>query len=117
MKPTSSGSPEPTQAAAPLHSIAKCPICEGGLCGIRVCTGDDPTVPIEPRGFVLCDECEALWYEPDVRSEHGYVDPESPRCPVCNSGLWGGSRWATRQEIETIGWADAIDASLDLDST
>jgi hypothetical protein len=99
--------------SGPLHSIATCPICGGGLCGVRICTGDDPTEAMPGGGFVMCDECEAVWMEPDVATEHVYVDPEKPQCPICRSGLWSGSRWADRNEVQSLGWASSMDPKLD----
>ncbi|MCA9140597.1 MAG: hypothetical protein KDB00_27685 [Planctomycetales bacterium] len=105
--------PRASQTNEPLHAIATCPICGGGLCGIRICTGDDPTEVMPRQGFVMCDECEAVWMEPDVRTQHIYVDPEQPRCPICRAGLWAASRWATRDEIEMLGWTGAVESDLD----
>ncbi|QDV43164.1 hypothetical protein Enr13x_30180 [Stieleria neptunia] len=102
--------------SGPLHSIAICPICGGGLCGIRICTGDDPTEPLTDRGFVMCDECEAVWMQPDVQTEHRYVDAQNSACPVCQAGLWTASRWADRADVQRLGWSDRIDASLDGES-
>ena len=108
---------EPIESSVgPLHSIAHCPICGGGLCGVRICAGDDPTEPLPGRGFILCDECEAVWMQPDVSSEHLYVDPETPKCPICGGNLWRTSRWATHDEIRQLGWSAAIDPKLDVAS-
>ncbi|WP_182865842.1 hypothetical protein [Stieleria mannarensis] len=109
-----SPSPPPDHAAiAPLHSVAVCPICDAGLCGIRICTGDDPTEPMPRRGFVICDECEAVWMVPDVRTVHQYLDSRNPICPICHAGLWTASRWADRDDLERLGWSHAVDAALD----
>ncbi|MEL6108238.1 MAG: hypothetical protein AAFU85_19605 [Planctomycetota bacterium] len=96
----------------PLHSIARCPVCEGGLCGIRICTGDDPTQKAPSAGFVMCDECEAIWLEPDLTAAPTYADPESPTCPIYHCGLWGGTRWANREEVERLGWTSNVDTDL-----
>lgn len=109
-----SASPSTPQAAGPHHSIAQCPICGGGLCGVRVCSGDDPTDASARKGFVMCDECEAVWLEPDIASEHIYVDPVDPICPICQGGLWSTSHWAHHDEIELIGWTHALNRSLDV---
>lgn len=61
----------------------------------------------------MCDECEAVWMEPDIDSGHIYVDPASPKCPVCHGGLWTTSRWAVGDEVEMLGWTSAIDPQLD----
>jgi hypothetical protein len=97
----------------PFHSIAHCPVCGSGLCGIRICTGDDPTESIPGRGFVMCDECEAVWMEPDISGEHLYADPENPVCPICRGGLWRNSRWADQSDVNELGWDQAVDPDLD----
>lgn len=101
--------------SGPLHSITTCPVCDGGLCGIRICTGDDPTTAMPEKGFVMCDECEAVWLEPDIATKHIYVDSVAPKCPICRGGLWGCSRWAERSDLETLGWMNYIDPDLDVD--
>ncbi len=94
----------------PQHSIDYCPICGGGLCGIRICGTEDP----QPHGLVVCDECEAVWLEPDTLSEHQYLDPCDTRCPICHRPLWGSeSRWATADDVAALGWQSAVDANLD----
>lgn len=107
---------------SPKHSVATCPICGGGLCGIRLCGlepgggqrrlarfGDDGI-----HGLVVCDECEAIWLEPDVSTVHQYPSIVDPRCPVCDGPLWGPqSRWADQADLEVVGWTTAVDASLD----
>lgn len=108
---TSSSQGSPT--LGPQHSVAQCPICDGGLCGVRVCSGDDPTEATPAKGFVMCDECEAVWLTPDVTSEHIYVDLEDPICPICHAGLWSTTHWADRSEVELLGWSGAINPDLD----
>lgn len=129
----------------PLRSISTCPICGGGLCGIRFCRGPHSVDPrpdaiepaadewnsgeasnselqsppldpvITPHGLVVCDECEAIWRQPDVASPHSYADPEHPLCPICGVPLWSDRcSWAGDEEIAELGWADAVDHSLDM---
>ena len=38
----------------PFHSIGFCPVCGGGLCGVRLCSEDSP------HGLISFDECEAI---------------------------------------------------------
>ena len=107
---------------SPIHSIGFCPICGGGLCGIRIC-GVDPATADDrfeklandgPHGFVICDECDATWLAPDLKTAHQYPDIEDERCPICGEPLWGtASRWAEWQDIESLGWEFAVDRSLD----
>ncbi|MEM9644219.1 MAG: hypothetical protein AAF989_04425 [Planctomycetota bacterium] len=123
---------------SPFHSVSHCPICGGGLCGVRLCglPSDavrtrllvDPTDPpfggeaappatdvtVGPHGLIVCDECEAIWCEPDTSSEHQYPDPEDPRCPICRTALFGpGNHWANRAEVAFLGWEQQIDPKLD----
>ena len=136
---------------SPFHSISQCPICEGGLCGVRICglpdhqqfagqqsagqqlrnqfvSITDPPFGGEaapasnhhvdrtagPHGLVVCDECEAIWLEPDTTSEHQYPDPENAKCPVCGDHLWNGNNhWANRVEVAFLGYGSKIDSALD----
>ena len=107
---------------SPKHSIDFCPICGGGLCGIRICgvdaegaaqrfakTGSDAA-----HALVICDECEAIWLEPDLTTAHQYPAIEDARCPICSQLLWGKtSHWADLKEIETLGWEYAVNPELD----
>ena len=107
---------------SPQHSIDFCPICGGGLCGIRIC-GVPPREPgtflenayENAHGLILCDECEAIWLDPDVTTDHQYPDAEDGACPVCSASLWGeNSRWAGAADIEALGWTAAINHDLDV---
>jgi len=88
--------------------VNNCPICQCGLRRVRACTG----TPENPHlhGFVLCDDCETVWLEPDPKSEPLYPDAETttgPVCPVCREPLYGPqSRWATEQDVIALGWRD-----------
>ena len=108
----------------PKFCIASCPICGGGLCGIRVCT-TDPGSPDEAgeetsqdaggrlHGFVICDECEAIWMEPDVTTAHRYPSAIDPKCPITGQDLWGPQgRWADWEDLQALGWEAAIDPAL-----
>ncbi|MGI9474378.1 MAG: hypothetical protein ACR2NZ_22745 [Rubripirellula sp.] len=107
---------------SPHHSINFCPICGGGLCGIRIC-GIDPSKSEErfartgsdaAHGLVICDECDAIWLEPDLATAHQYPDLEDARCPICAETLWGvNSRWANQEDVETLGWEFAVNPELD----
>ncbi len=93
----------------PRFSLGQCPICEGGLCGIRICGIDSP----HPHGLVVCDECEAIWRSPDLSSPHQYTDSVDARCPVCARELWGeNSRWADWDDVVRLGWQSMIDPGL-----
>ncbi len=107
---------------SPQHSIGFCPICGGGLCGIRICGVDDAgtdarfaqTGSDAPHGLVICDECDAIWLEPDLTTAHQYPSAEDSRCPLCSLPLWGNqSRWADAVDIESLGWEFAVNPALD----
>lgn len=110
---------------SPKHSIDFCPICGGGLCGIRICgiERDDDSVAkrfsatgsTEPHGLILCDECEAIWLEPDTSTAHQYPDVEDAKCPICKEALFGpAGRWASADDIETLNWRYAVNPDLDM---
>lgn len=129
---------------SPQHSIDFCPICGGGLCGIRIIgapavndTEDAPAQPpldqqasaidpasitqTQPHGLVICDECEAIWLEPDISTVHQYPDLENAVSPISGQPIWGdGSRWASMEDVELLGWTEAVnpelDAELDVDT-
>jgi len=112
---------------SPKHSIGFCPICGGGLCGIRICGVDRVSADAhlaqstdhEPaaHGFVICDECDATWLVPDLETVHQYPDIEKACCPICSQPLWSeASRWADWREIESLGWEFAVDRDLDVTS-
>ncbi len=68
-----------------------------------------------PHGLIVCDECEAIWTEPNISAEHQYPDAEEARCPVCTLPLWGPqSRWATFDDCSELGWIDEIDPQFDV---
>lgn len=82
-----------------------CPICGCGLRRLRACSGASATPGL--HGYILCDDCETMWLEPDVRSPHSFPDAESPACPVCGQPLFGPqARWASLQDLYEIGWQD-----------
>jgi uncharacterized paraquat-inducible protein A len=82
---------------SPIHSIGFCPICGGGICGVRICGTESP------HGLIVCDECEAIWLKPDLDSQHQYPSAEDARCPICNESLWGpNSRWANDEDLKSL---------------
>ena len=69
------------------------------------------------HGLIVCDECEAIWLEPDTSTDHVYPDAEHAECPVCSQPLWGRqSRWADYADIELLHWTFAVNPALDLSS-
>jgi hypothetical protein len=98
-----------SDSPAPRYSVGWCPVCQQGLCGIRVCEDEYGL-----RGLVICDECEAIWLDPNLGQPHLYVDPVAPVWPDYHHSLWGPyTHWASLAEIEQLGWDDAVDHSLD----
>ncbi len=105
---------------SPKHSIDFCPICGGGLCGIRICgvasqQSETPSAGSNgPHGLVVCDECEAIWLDPDVSTAHQYPAAEDARCPICKEALWGDSNhWADADDLKLLGWEFAVNHALD----
>lgn len=108
--------PEPSpQPRARRYSVAACPVCGGGLCTVRVFLAPDGSLD---HGLVVCDECEAIWLQPDVAVRHVYVDPEAPTSPISGQPLYDrhASRWAEWSDIESLHWTHAIDPSLTYDA-
>lgn len=82
-----------------------CPVCQCGLRRIRVCETPDGDL----RGYVMCDECEAIWLTPDELSSYRFPRDEKPECPVSDLPLYGPqSRWATVSDVEHLGWLDQV---------
>ncbi len=107
---------------SPQHSIDFCPICGGGLCGIRIC-GVQPDSEAQTvshqyetaHGLIVCDECEAIWLEPDLSTDHLYCDPENAQCPICAASIWGeNSRWANADDVHALQWTGAVNHELDV---
>lgn len=98
------------------YSVAECPIYQAGLCSVRAFFENDiaSTSKKPSHGLVICDECEAIWFQPDVRGVHVYADSESPHCPITGDPLYDEqtSRWANPDDVLALGWADKIDHSL-----
>ncbi|SMP39174.1 hypothetical protein SAMN06265222_101266 [Neorhodopirellula lusitana] len=96
------------------HHVSACPICGGGLCGVRAYFDSPESLSY---GLVICDECEAIWLQPDTQGVHVYADAEAPVSPVNGLGLYDPtvSRWANAEDIQKLGWSASIDDSLTYD--
>ncbi len=99
--------------STPSFSVGQCPICGDGLCGIRIYHADSPRA----YGLVICDECEALWTEPNLSLKPVFpgvfADSDMACSPVDGWPLWdGSSHWADLQECARLGWLSAIDPAL-----
>ncbi|EMI54286.1 hypothetical protein [Rhodopirellula sallentina] len=99
------------------YSIGQCPICGGGLCTVRAFFDHENGSLKLTHGLVVCDECEAIWLQPDINGVHVYADSESPLCPVSGKPLYDPqfSRWATEADVASLNWSAAIDPSLTYD--
>jgi hypothetical protein len=96
--------------AMPRHSVAICPCCDQGLCGVRILELPDGSI----EGLIVCDECEAIWRDPTLASKPTYPDPVVAYWPQRSVELWGNlTRWANLHDIESLGWLDAINRQLD----
>ena len=83
-----------------MYYIGECRICGGGLRGVRIC----------PAGHaaVLCDECEAVWTDPDS-DRPMFSTPREAACPTCGADLLGeGSHWAGMREVRASGWREVV---------
>jgi len=98
-----------------FYCVGYCPVCETGPLGARICGACG-------RAWVQCDECEALWADPDrgqvprardsaatdtAATEFG-ADGLLP-CPACGRSLWDApSHWASLDELERLGWQERV---------
>lgn len=90
-----------------------CPVCQCGLRRIRVSVTADG----ELRGYVMCDECEAIWLSPDAATGYRYPHAEKPECPVTDGPLYGPqTRWATLSDVRTLGWLDQVTVDTAVES-
>jgi hypothetical protein len=85
--------------------VESCPICGDGLCRIRICISNQKVT-----GFVLCDECEAMWTDPFMQERvPTNSDETNPQCPSCGQSIWGqNSHWANIGEVCLLGWFDHV---------
>ena len=84
-----------------LFYVCQCPVCEQGLCRVRVSTTEEQA----SFGCVVCDECDATWTDPTLKERFKQPSPEFPVCPKCDVQLWGEqSRWADEVDLCLLGW-------------
>ncbi len=81
-----------------------CPICLTGGRGFLL-GSDHKTI------VIMCDECEAMWLDPRNLDVAEIVDVEPPEFLLpdgsCSVAM-PKARWATREEIDAIGWGHLI---------
>lgn len=77
-----------------------CPRCEQGLCRIRTYTQEEKN-----RYFLLCDECDATWTNPDEMHIFKQSNTADAVCPNTDIPLWSSeTHWATLLETIASGW-------------
>lgn len=82
--------------------VGFCPVCETGPLGIRMCASGDHAV-------VMCDECDAVFADPESLAKAYYPDQPDLPCPICNTSLRDpASHWADDEEVARAGWTDAV---------
>lgn len=83
-----------------------CPRCEQGLLGFRICCGAS-------RCLIVCDECEAVWSEPELKLPPGFAETDGSGCPLCGEPLWQDrARWATHDDVQSLGWDQYVRGEL-----
>ena len=81
---------------SPWIHIGECPVCVDGLCRVRSCEDDQGRRHL----YAMCDECEAIWVQPDTSSLKTYPRGNDPLCPLCARPLFGDqARWAEPEDI------------------
>ena len=91
------------EPSAPWIHIGECPLCVNGLCRLRYCEDDHGAAHL----FAMCDECEALWIEPNTDSEKSFPAAVHPACPICGQDLYGlQAHWSLPQELTGTVWQD-----------
>lgn len=90
-----------------MYYVGTCPFCEQGNLGVRVCSQAEHAV-------ILCDECEAIWLDPELVGKPVFhKEPELP-CPYCQGNLMNSPAcWASMGEIFKRGWLATIKGETD----
>jgi hypothetical protein len=59
---------------------------------------------------VVCDECESVWTDPDMKQRSiEESNTYTACCPECGLSLWAdGCHWADIQEVCLLGWYDKV---------
>jgi hypothetical protein len=94
---------EPEDDNSPWVHIGECPVCVNGIVRVRTCHGGGETHLI-----AVCDECEAIWTDPDISNRRGFADAEKALCPICDQPLYGPqSHWSVPIDLQGTEWAAA----------
>ena len=78
--------------------VAECPILEdqGQV---------EAWITAHGRPALVCDVCHTLWFDTDLATDRAvFPEPATGRLPDGDSIYVGGSRPATRDELEELGW-------------
>ncbi|MFT5323541.1 MAG: hypothetical protein ACI8P0_001391 [Planctomycetaceae bacterium] len=88
-----------------LHA-GTCRCCDQGLLCFRICC--------EPRRpLIVCDECDAIWNEPDLLAAPEFASAEGSECPFCGSPIWQApARGATLSELKQCQWESLVVGEL-----
>jgi hypothetical protein len=61
------------------------------------------------HGLVVCDECEAMWTEPDTTKPPLFGSPEVLCSPITGEEIWPEpNRWATLEDVALLGWLNRV---------
>lgn len=89
----------------PLIYLGACPVCEGGLCRIRICG----VASNDLHALAICDECEAMWSAPDLAVKHQFSSAEKPVSPRTGEPIWSPeNRWASVEDVCLLGWYEHV---------
>jgi len=87
-----------------MNYVSRCPYESNGRVGVWRCAD-------QKKFVLLCDECQALWLQPDRIAVSEAILPTSAQfiLPDSNTSVFGdGAGWATEEEISKIGWKHLI---------
>ena len=88
----------PNKSSTMFYATSVCPACSGGVVGFRKCSDGQTLV-------LVCDECDAVWRNPDRITVDTAFFPSSPDHRIegldCSIATKYGSCWATSEEIKT----------------
>jgi Zn-finger nucleic acid-binding protein len=87
-----------------LYIKKNCPICRYGTVGFRRCS-DGETI------FLMCDECDSVWLNPqEVDSNHAlYPSPPDFLVPTLGcSAMKSLSQWASDEDVTKKGWMSYV---------
>ena len=76
-----------------MYYVGFCSFC-GDAVGIRICASQQHAV-------FMCDECNAVWTNAELKGEPVFPDLRAFLCPHCDDTLAApNGHWATSEEVE-----------------